>query len=115
MGDRKKTPDVMGTLLGDNPQSPPESTPLDHPTSAPAHQHNTPTAAAAPVKATYYLSAAILDDLEQAWFSLRQLVPPDERRRVSKSSIVETALELALTELHSRGDQSQLTRTLVGK
>jgi hypothetical protein len=61
-------------------------------TSLPAHQ---PTSADASLtKATFYLSPEILHDLDRAWLEHRGR----ERRRVSKSSLVEIALREFLTK-----------------
>lgn len=52
-------------------------------------------------KATYYLPEDTLSELEEVWFQLRQRADEGEKRKVSKSAIVEAAIEAAIEELES--------------
>lgn len=133
MRDRKKTPDILGSLLGDTskpeyhnagipvhhndsmPELQPTSKtvrkstgkPVSKPTSKPAGQKKAEAEEPAEkVKATFYLDAKTVEALEDGWIQLRKLA--DNRGRISKSLIVELALDMALKELEKRGSESSL-------
>ena len=127
MADRKKTPDILGSLLGDTskteyhndskPELQPTSKPVrkstgktvSRPTSKPVSQKKPlVTGPAEKVKATYYLDAEIVEALEEGWMGLRKLADKKDRSRISKSLIVELALKLALEDLEKRGSESSL-------
>jgi len=140
MAKRRETPDVLGEILGEIPAaaSPParpeaeEQTasqaitqPVGQPTSKPARKQAVKPAeqkarkpAAPPestdgkVKATFYLSPATLDALEAGWLQLRRLASQENRGKVSKSLIVEIALQTALDELKAKDKESQLASVL---
>jgi hypothetical protein len=61
-------------------------------------------------KATFNLSVSTLQALEDAWMSLRRTSTAEDK--VTKTSIVETALTLALTELETKGKLSSLYKKL---
>ena len=64
-------------------------------------------------KATYYLREDTLSQLEEVWFQLRQRADEGEKRKVSKSAIVEAAIEAAIDELESdEGGDAILQRLL---
>lgn len=64
-------------------------------------------------KATYYLREDTLSKLEEVWFQLRQRADEGEKRKVSKSAIVEAAIEDAIEELKSdEGGDAILQRLL---
>ena len=64
-------------------------------------------------KATYYLREDTLSELEEVWFQLRQRADEGEKRKVSKSAIVEVAIEAAIDELESdEGGDAILQRLL---
>jgi hypothetical protein len=64
-------------------------------------------------KATYYLREDTLSQLEEVWFQLRQRADEGEKRKVSKSAIVEAAIEAAIDELKSdEGGDAILQRLL---
>ena len=133
MRDRKKTPDILGSLLGDTskpeyhnagipvhhndskPVLQPTSKTVSQSTSKPARQKKAQAQAQAPdtapaekVKATFYLDAKTVEALEDGWIQLRKLA--DNRGRISKSLIVELALDMALEELEKRGSESSLCK-----
>jgi len=140
MTDRKKTPDILGSLLGEIKESPkkmvnqntiePEYHKDGRPeyhkdgkseekhTIKPARQKksiSTPEPQVKEeetpgdkVKATYYISSEIVESLEEGWIQLRRLTPKDQRAQISKSLIVELALQVALEELESKGSESNL-------
>ena len=62
------------------------------------------------LKATYYLSTEVLDQLEESWIRLRRMAPKEDRGQISKSLIVEMAIQMALEELESKGIKSLLAK-----
>ena len=131
MADRKKTPDILGSLLGDtikpeyhntgipeyHKDSKPELQPtiktVRKPTSKPVSQKK-PEAQepAEKVKATYYLDAEVVEALEEGWMELRKLADKKSRGQISKSLIVELALQMALEDLRKKGSDSLLAKKL---
>lgn len=65
-------------------------------------------------KATYYLHEDTLSELEEVWFQLRQRADEGEKRKVSKSAIVEAAIETAIEELESGEEGSAILQRLLG-
>lgn len=136
MTDHKKTPDILGDLLGGGepeplkrpagqttgqPQSQPTGIPASQNTIKPARKKKEPVAKPAPakeqeeapgdkVKATYYLATEVVEALEDGWIKLRKLTPKELRGQVSKSMIVELAVQMALDELESKGIKSLLAK-----
>ena len=129
MADRKKTPDILGSLLGDTsmpeyhntgipeyhndskPVRKSTSKPVSKPTGKPVSQKKPePQEPAEKVKATYYLDAEAVEALEEGWMELRKLADKKDRGQISKSLIVELALKLALEELEKRGAESSLAK-----
>ncbi len=64
-------------------------------------------------RATFDLTASIVDDLEDAWLTLRKEAPVGKRKQVSKSGIVRVAIELACADLKKQGIKSRLARKLL--
>ena len=129
MADRKKTPDILGSLLGDTikpeyhntgiPEYHNDSKPVrkstgktvSKPTSKPVSQKKAePQEPAEKVKATYYLDTEVVEALEEGWMELRKLADKKDRGQISKSLIVELALKLALDELKAKGVNSLLAK-----
>ena len=136
MADRKKTPDILGSLLGDTsmpeyhntgipeyhndskPELQPTSKPVrkstgktvSKPTSKPVSQKKAEAQPAEKVKATYYLDTEVVEALEEGWMELRKLADKKDRGQISKSLIVELALQLALEDLEKRGADSSLAK-----
>ena len=136
MADRKKTPDILGSLLGDTskteyhntgipeyhkdskPELQPTSKPVrkstgktvSKPTSKPVSQKKPEAQPAEKVKATFYLDTEIVETLEEGWMELRKLADKKDRGQISKSLIVELALKLALEDLEKRGAESSLAK-----
>ena len=134
MADRKKTPDILGSLLGDTskteyhntgipeyhndskPELQPTSKPVrkstgktvSKPASKPVSQKKPEAQPAEKIKATFYLEAGIVEALEEGWMELRKLADKKDRGQISKSLIVEQALKLALEDLEKRGSGSSL-------
>jgi hypothetical protein len=125
---RKGTPNIMAEIFGEEPE--PVSPPAVSPPSPPASDQPPvePPALTAysgrlkayvntsdKAKATYYLLPETVEDLEAAWIRLRQMVGQVEKlqkTQVSKSLIVEAALEIVLEELERKGTDSQLARKM---
>lgn len=113
MAQRKKTPDIMGELLGgqEEDQRPEEAgTPERQPASVPAKPSSDEK-----TKATYYLSESTVDALEEAWLKLRRMADSDARKQISKSLIVDAALQIALVDLEENGEVSRLASVLVSQ
>lgn len=136
MADRKKTPDILGSLLGDTskteyhntgipeyhndskpelqhtskPVRKPTGKTVSKPTSKPVSQKKAEAQPAEKVKATYYLDTELVEALEDGWMELRRLADKKDRGQISKSLIVELALQLALEDLEKRGTESSLAK-----
>jgi hypothetical protein len=110
MATRKPTPDILGDLLGEPPAIHQTGTPAYQYSSAPDDPNTRPPIdhTVERVKATFYLHPEVLERLEDSWHRLRKLAKGTERGKVSKSLIVEVALELALQDLEEQGDASPL-------
>ena len=65
-------------------------------------------------KATYYLREDTLSELEEVWFQLRQRADEGEKRKVSKSAIVEAAIEAAIDKLESDEGGDAILQRLLG-
>ena len=123
MAERKKTPDIVGSLLGDTskpeyhntgiPEYHNDSKPVRKPTSKPASQKkDRDQEPAGKVKATFYLDSKAVESLEDGWMELRKLADKKSRGRISKSLMVELALQLALEDLRKKGSDSLLAKKL---
>ena len=122
MADRKKTPDILGSLLGDTskpeyhntgiPEYHNDSKPVRKPTSKPVSQKKKDQEPAEKVKATFYLDSKAVEALEDGWMELRKLADKRSRGRISKSLMVELALQLALEDLQKKGSDSLLAKKL---
>lgn len=97
--------------------------PASHNTIKTARKKREPAARPAPakeqeeapgdkVKATFYISTQAVDSLEEGWIRLRRLAPKEQRGQISKSLIVELAVQMALEELKSKGEKSLLARKI---
>lgn len=58
-------------------------------------------------KTTFNLSCKTIDELDDAWMRLRKKLK-DEHYRITKTLIVEKAIEIALADLESNNEQSEL-------
>ena len=131
MADRKKTPDILGSLLGDTskpeyhntgipeyhndsePELQPTSKPVRKRTSKPVSQKKAlAEEPAEKVKATFYLDSKAVESMEDGWMELRKLADKKGRGRISKSLIVELALQMALEDLRKKGSDSLLAKKL---
>lgn len=123
MAERKKTPDILADLLGDNP--PVSSKTVKQQDSETAKQRNSETASeeeetgtSAKVKVTFYLSEDAVEMLEDAQRQLRRLgrsagKNPISKAATSKSALLEEALKIACADLEARGMESQLAALLL--
>lgn len=64
------------------------------------------------VKATFYLTRDVLDSLEEARLKLREMARREGRAKITKSLIVEVAIQLAIEELEAAGEESPLAGML---
>ena len=94
----------------DDPQLPGKQQP-DHLTP-PLLQRLMPTSSRCR-KGSYHLSQKNLQALDRATTSLRNRLPQGEKRLVTKSRIVEYALELILDDYERCGDESILAKKLL--
>ena len=115
MTDRKKTPDILGAVLGETPKTGTAklavktvSKPTRKTGKTAYHKTVKPEDKA---KATFYLSQPALENLEEAWYRLRKLAK-NNRSKVSKSLIVELAVRTALEDLEEKGDKSRLAQEM---
>ena len=146
--DRKETPDILGSLLGDKkpkdtikpeyhkdskpvkqeasktalqPTRRPVSQPTsktDKTTSKPVKQlREAPEPVREPsgekIKATYYLDIEAIDALDEGWLQLRKMSSTDARTGISKSLIVEVAIQIVLEELEKTGQKSRIAKRLL--
>ncbi len=139
MAERKKTPDILGSLLGDTskpeyhntgipeyhndsmPELQPTSKtvrkstgkPVSKPTSKPAGQKKAEAEEPAEkVKATFYQVSKAVEALEDGWMELRKMADKKNRSRISKSLMIELALQMALEDLQKKGSDSLLAKKL---
>ena len=64
------------------------------------------------MKATFYLDSKAVEALEDGWMELRKLADKRSRGRISKSLMVEMALQMALEDLRKKGSDSLLAKKL---
>ena len=123
MADRKQTPDILGSVLGaeEEPAAPPPakapeeaSKPAKQPRGKAAEEAREPAPAPSGEKAkvTLYFAPETVEALEAGWLQLRRLIQTERRNQISKSSIVETALLIALEDLKKKGERSQIAGRL---
>lgn len=129
MDKRKETPDILGALLGGEssetspgPAGQEAVKPAEIQASKPARRQASKLRKvtesskteepeeelAGKVKATYYLSLDTLDRLEDGWLKLRRMADREQRTSISKSLILDLALQIALDGLEQKGSGSEL-------
>jgi hypothetical protein len=64
------------------------------------------------VKATFYLTREVLVSLEETRLKLREMARPEGKTKITKSLIVEVAIQLAIEELEASGEKSPLAGML---
>ena len=66
------------------------------------------------VKATFYLAPEAVEGLEDAWLQLRRQARGARRKRaISKSEMVEMALQIMLEDLETHGEASRISGKLL--
>lgn len=131
LGDKKKEDTIKPEYHNDSkPVKQPTSKPVSHKnsktveksTSKPVKQLKDATgkpeepsteASGEKVKATYYIAIEEVEALEEGWYQLRKMASTDNRTSISKSLIVETALQIVLEELEKSGQKSRLAKKLL--
>ena len=63
-------------------------------------------------KATFYLTREVLASLEEARLKLREMARPEGTAKITKSLIVEVAIQLAIEGLENSGEKSPLAGML---
>lgn len=92
---------------GGKPERPKDDEPENQNTSKTEKQTSGKTSSKK-VKATYYMQEGTEQDLERAWLELRRMTG----RKVSKSEIVETAIQHATRDLDEEGEGSRIANAL---
>jgi hypothetical protein len=124
---RKETEDVLGNVLDEDPDSTPEQTATaeqsreeqgrEEATDSSGQEGGAEELNSSEEvpkrKATYYLREDTLSKLEELWFQLRQQADEGEKRSVSKSAIVDAALQDAIDEFNTDGGGDPITRQLL--
>ena len=64
------------------------------------------------VKASFYLTREVLVSLEEARLKLREMARPEGKAKITKSLIVEVAIQLAIEDLEASGEKSPLAGML---
>ena len=113
----QKTPDVLGEVLSkpETPKAEISGIPENQEDSIPVRQKDVELASrsdAEKVKATFYLSQEAVDALDEAWYRLRRLTKT-HKGRVSKSAIVDIAVQMTLEDLEAEGPESHLARKMI--
>ena len=139
--DRKQTPDILGSLLGDKkpedtskPEYHKDSKPVRQQARKPVEKPISKTASqktqqpdkavrealeparepsTEKIKATYYLAIEAVEALEDAWAQLRKMSSTDTRSSISKSLIVEESLKIVLEELEKTGQKSRIVKNIL--
>lgn len=119
MSNRKKTPDLLHQILTGHKEDPTASRTLDTSKSS-SQQDGVPeaeeergsntsgVATTEKIKGTYYLSPDGANAIDDMWYNLRKLVAPENRGQISKSLIVDIAVQLALEEFEENGRASEI-------
>jgi hypothetical protein len=98
MSARKTTPDVMSALMDKPPLKQEENKAIEQ-------ASNKHSSEEIKEKATFNLPVKLLERLEEKWVVIRKIMGS---KQVSKTLIVEAALEMALEEFDRNGESSQL-------
>lgn len=125
---REETPDILGDVLGSDNTSGSSTRTTEAPDDSGEEQGKEKMSDPAEEeggtdrsngsnevpkrKATYYLREDTLSELEEVWFRLRQRADEGEKRRVSKSAVVEAALVEAIDDFNDGGDSTIAQRLL---
>ena len=118
MGIRRKTPDILGDVLSDKPEKQNTIKPEKQNTIKPEEGKDIRIEsqdAVGKTKATYYISTDAIDALDEIWFRLRKAAKAGDKGKVSKSLIVEAAIEMIFGNLESEGADNLVARLLEGR
>ncbi|MFH1103161.1 MAG: hypothetical protein V1714_05280 [Pseudomonadota bacterium] len=86
--------------------------PAEKPASKPIRPKSSEIQKPKKKKTTHYLSEEIFVNLGEAKEKLKEMVPEELKTKVSKSRIVNHALEMILKEFVTRGEESLLVKKL---
>jgi len=111
MTSRKKTPDILGAVLGDKPKAKTRVKDNGKTLSKPTRKSGKTIIPEDIKKATFYLSYPAMNDLEEAWDRLRKLAKNKESE-FPKSLVVELAIRTALEDLKANGYKSRLVQEM---
>jgi hypothetical protein len=127
---RKQTPDVLGSLLEEESEAPASkdaksskqqsSKTSKQQSGKPPEQQNAKAlerfddilSADEKTRSTLYFASETTYALDEAKLRLRRMLKPENLKSISKSSIAEAALLLALQDLDERGEDSDIARLL---
>lgn len=111
MTSRKKTPDILGAVLGDKPKAKTKVKDNGKTLSKPTRKSGKTKIPKDIKKANFYLSYPAMNDLEEAWNMLRKLAK-NNRSEIPKVLIAELAIRTALEDLKANGDKSRLAQEM---
>jgi hypothetical protein len=111
MNQRKGTPDIMGNLMSGILEKQESSKTI----KLESHKEiiiasNKAIKESAKEKTTFNLSIEAIESLEEAWIKLRRKLKGNQR--VTKTLIVEKAIEIALKDLETKKEASELYLSL---
>lgn len=136
MAKRQATPNILGDVLGTAQPAPSQKEPEKEPVAQDKPKSSRPKKvakkeASAPKKtrkptgrveaggeevekqkATFYVAQSALDELEDVWIKLRRMTK-GSKGSVSKSGIVEVALQTAIADFQSNGKDSSLAQSVL--
>lgn len=99
---RRETPDIFSELMGNVAIKQEENIKIN--------QENNKTIKQESKNTTFALPVSLLDKLEDNWMMLRR---ETKDKRITKSLIVEKAIEVALKELETKGLESDFAKQLI--
>ena len=106
---KERTPDILGSIMG-------ESIKAEENKAAPVEDSNNYAQSQKykadewKERATFNLSSSTLENLDDAWLKLRRKLKGEQR--ISKTLIVEVALEMALQDFEANNESSELYKQL---
>jgi hypothetical protein len=64
-------------------------------------------------KTTHYLSEGVFEDLGEAKEKIKDLLPASNKKKATKSAIIESAVKVLLNEFEKKGKNSYLVKELL--
>lgn len=110
---RKETPDLLSQLMGGNIGIEQENNKaINHASNINSSPDSNKTIKqeSGKEKTTFNLSLSTLEKLEDSWIKLRRQIK--DKGRITKTLIVERAIELAIQEFEEKGESSLLYQDL---